>query len=119
MTQLEIPALSKAKLKLYVKLHQKKFRDSEGLFLAEGLRTVRELSENIPDEEMLVAILIREGEPDGKRFFHTYKGKVFSINERECSQLSGTSTPQGIFGVFRQLSQTETVAAAEIGRAHV
>ena len=116
MTQLEIPALSKAKLKLYVKLHQKKFRDSEGLFLAEGLRTVRELSENIPDEEMLVAILIREGEPDGKRFFHTYKGKVFSINERECSQLSGTSTPQGIFGVFRQLSQTETVAAASGGK---
>ena len=116
MTQLEIPALSKAKLKQYVKLHQKKFRDAEGLFLAEGLRTVRELSLNIPDEEMLVAILIREGEPDGKRFCGTHKGKVFSIHERECSQLSGTSTPQGIFGVFRQLSQTETLVPAGGGK---
>ena len=79
MTQLEIPALSKARLKHYVKLHQKKFRDSEGLFLAEGLRAVRELSQNIPDEEMLVALLIREGEPEGKRFLRTHQGKVFSI----------------------------------------
>ena len=112
MTQLEIPALSKARLKHYVKLHQKKFRDSEGLFLAEGLRTVRELSLNIPDEEMLVALLVREGESDGKRFFRTHKGKVFSIHEKECSQLSGTSTPQGIFGVFRQTNLAETLDPA-------
>ncbi|NMW17646.1 MAG: RNA methyltransferase [Chlorobiaceae bacterium] len=116
MTRLEIPALSKARLKYFVRLHQKKFRDSEGLFLAEGLRTVRELSLNIPDEEMLVAILIREGEPDGKPFVQTHKGKVFSINERECSQLSGTTTTQGIFGVFRQLSPAQAVAAADGGK---
>ena len=116
MTQLEIPALSKARLKHYVKLHQKKFRDTEGLFLAEGLRTVRELSQNIPDEEMLVALLISEGDPEGKRFLRTHKGKVFSISDRECSQLSGTTTPQGIFGVFRQLSRTETVAIAGGGK---
>ena len=115
MTLLEIPALSKARLKQYVKLHQKKFRESEELFLAEGLRTVSELCRNIPDEEMLVALLFREGEPEGKRFFRTHKGKVFFISDRESSQLSGTSTPQGIFGVFRQLSQTETTAAAGIG----
>ena len=65
MTLLEIPALSKARLKQYVKLHQKKFRESDGLFLAEGLRTVSELCRNIPDEEMLVALLFREGEPEG------------------------------------------------------
>jgi len=116
MTPLEIPALSKAKLKLYVKLHQKKFRDSEGLFLAEGLRTVMELCRNIPDEEMLVALLIREGEPEGKRFFQTHKRKVFSISDRESSQLSGTSTPQGIFGVFRQMSQSEPTAESGVGR---
>ena len=119
MTPFEIPALSKARLKHYVKLHQKKFRDSEGLFLAEGLRTVRELSLNIPDEEMLVALLFRDGEADGKdgkRFLRTHKGKVFSISDRECSQLSGTSTPQGIFGVFRQLSQTATAAESGGGK---
>ena len=99
MTQV---ALSKSRLRDFVKLHQKKFRDSKGLFLAEGLRTVRELCMNLPDEEMLVALLIREGEADVARFAQTYKGKVFSVTEKEGEQLAQTSTSQGIFGVFRQ-----------------
>ena len=107
MKPLEIPVLSKAKLKQYAKLHQKKFRDSEGLFLAEGLRTVRELCSNLPDEEMLIALLFREGESEGDFFSRRHEGKVFSISDRECSQLSGTSTPQGIYGVFRKQSQHE------------
>ena len=110
MTPLEIPALSKAKVKHYIKLHLKKFRDSEGLFLAEGLRTVRELCQNMLDEEMLVALLIREGETESDGFAKPYKGKLFSISDRESSQLSGTSTPQGIFGVFRQQCRTEHAA---------
>ncbi len=117
MTPFEIPALSKAKLKQYVKLHQKKFRDSDGLFLAEGLRTVRELCQNLPNEDMLVVLLFREGEPESERFFQTHKRKVFSISDRECSQLSDTSTPQGIFGVFRQQSRTEHAAEAVSGKS--
>jgi RNA methyltransferase, TrmH family len=102
MKPLEIQPLSKAKLKHYARLHQKKFRDQEGLFLAEGLRTVRELCLNLPDEETLVALLVREGEAEAARFAATHKGKLFSISEKDCSQLTETSTSQGIFGVFRQ-----------------
>ena len=116
MTSLDIPALSKAKVKHYVKLHQKKFRDSEGLFLAEGLRTVRELCQNMPDKEMLVALLIRECELESDGFAKLYKGKLFSISDRECSLLSGTSTPQGIFGVFRQHSRTAHAAETSCGK---
>jgi len=101
MRAMEVTALSKAKLRQYVRLHQKKFRDQEGLFLAEGLRTVRELCLNLPSEEMLVALLIREGEVESACFAAIHKGKLFSISEKECSQLTGTSTSQGIFGVFR------------------
>ncbi len=99
---MKLVALSKARLRDFVKLYQKKFRDSEGLFLAEGLRTVRELCQNLPDGEALVALLIREGETDVAHFAFPYAGKVFSVTEKECSQLAQTSTPQGIFGVFRQ-----------------
>ena len=99
---MKLVALSKSRLRDVVKLHQKKFRDSEGLFLAEGLRAVRELCLNLPDEKMLVALLIREGETDVARFAQTYKGKVYSVTEKECDQLAQTSTSQGIFGVFRQ-----------------
>ncbi len=113
MSSLEIPVLSKAKIKQYIKLHQKKFRDAESLFMAEGLRTVRELCQNLPDEEMLVALLFRVGETESDGFVAKYKEKLFSISDRECAQLSGTSTPQGIFGVFRQQRRTEH--AAETG----
>jgi len=104
MRPMEIAPLSKAKLRHYARLHQKKFRDQEGLFLAEGLRTVRELCLNLPVEEMLVALLIREGEAEAARFAAIHKGKLFSISEKECSQLTETSTSQGIFGVFRHCS---------------
>ncbi len=108
MRSMEITALSKAKLRLYARLHQKKFRDQEGLFLAEGLRTVRELCQNLNAEEMLVALLIREGEAESARFAAIHKGKLFSISEKECSQLTETSTSQGIFGVFRHCSSVVT-----------
>lgn len=107
--------LSKAKLQKYVKLHQKKFRDQERLFLAEGLRTVRELCLNLPGEERLVALLVREGEAEAVRFAQPWKGKLFSISEKECSELAETATSQGIFGVFRQQLQHEP--AAEAGSA--
>ncbi|MEI8185160.1 MAG: RNA methyltransferase [Chlorobiaceae bacterium] len=116
MKSFDMPPLSKAKLKQVVKLSQKKFRDSEGLFLAEGLRTVRELCQNLPDEKMLFALLVREGEPEGNRFAKTHNGKVYSISEKECSQLSGTSTTQGIFGVFHQQDHTESAAEAGCGK---
>ncbi len=108
-------ALSKAKLRKYARLHQKKFRDQEGLFLAEGLRTVRELCQNLPDEEMLVALLIREGEV--ACFAETHKEKLFSISEKECAQLAATATSQGIFGVFRQQRSADTAAEALLAKS--
>ena len=117
MTLLDRVALSKAKLRHFAKLHQKKFRDSEGLFLAEGLRTVREICMHLPDEEMLVALLVRDDETEATRFADAYKKKLFSITEKECAQLAGTSTPQGIFGVFRQQRQDKTEDGEKAGRS--
>ncbi len=102
MKQIAMAPLSKAKLRQFVRLNQKKFRESEGLFLAEGLRTVRELCLNMPDESLLVALLIREGEADAARFAQPFTGKIFSVTEKECLELAQTSSSQGVFGVFRQ-----------------
>ena len=98
----EMPPLSKAKFRHFVKLHQKKFRDQEGLFLAEGLRTVRELCMNLPNEEMLVALLVRESDAMAAGFAQSRKEKLFSLSDRECAELAQTSTSQGVFGVFRK-----------------
>ncbi|MEI7696128.1 MAG: RNA methyltransferase [Chlorobium sp.] len=114
---MNLPALSKAKLRQFVKLHQKKFRDSEGLFLAEGLRTVRELCQSLPEEKMLVALLIREGEVKKALFAQAYRGKLFSVTEKECDQLAGTTVSQGVFGVFRQQQSSWVGAVEKPGRS--
>lgn len=98
----DVPPVSKAKLKLYCKLHQKKHRDAEDLFLAEGLRTVSELLERLPDPDLLHALLFRLEEQIAETFHSRYPGKVFVLTEKECTRLSQTATPAGIFGVFRQ-----------------
>ena len=96
------PPVSKAKLKLYGKLHQKKHRDAEALFMAEGLRTVSELLERLPDPDLLHALLFRQEEQNAEAFHSRYPGKVFVLTEKECARLSQTATPAGIFGVFCQ-----------------
>ncbi len=117
MKPVAIKPLSKAKLQKYVRLHQKKFRDQEGLFLAEGLRTVRELCLNLPNEEMLVALLLRDGETESIHFAEIHKGKLFSISEKECSQLAETATSQGIFGVFRQQHPADPAAETLLAKS--
>lgn len=102
MSPSEKPPVSKVRLKLYGKLHQKKYRDTEGLFLAEGLRTVCELLERLPDADMLRALLFSEENPAAEDFLRAYPGKVFTLTEKECRQLSQTVTPSGVFGVFLQ-----------------
>lgn len=97
-----IPVLSKARLKRYLKLHQKKCRDTEGLFLAEGLRTVRELCMSMPSAELLEALLIREGSVHDLGFAGKWKERICSMTESDFSRLAGTSTSQGIIGVFRK-----------------
>ncbi len=100
----DVPPVSKAKLKLYGKLHQKKYRDGEALFLAEGFRTVSELLDALPEPGLLEALLFRQGEQAAEGFHGSYPGRVFTLTEKECVQLSQTATPSGIFGVFRQQS---------------
>jgi TrmH family RNA methyltransferase len=98
----DVPVVSRAKLKLYGKLNQKKFRDSEGLFLAEGLRTVSELLENLPFPDFLDALLFRQGEEAAEEFYGRYSGKLFTLTQKEVGLISQTATSSGIFGVFRQ-----------------
>ncbi|NTV92749.1 MAG: RNA methyltransferase [Chlorobiaceae bacterium] len=103
MTPSNLNPLSKAKLRRFAKLQEKKYRDQDGLFLAEGLRTVRELCQNIPDESMLLALLFREGELGELGGFPEIPAdKLYVMNSEQCSLLSTTAAPQGVIGIFRQ-----------------
>lgn len=99
-----ITPLSKQKRKLFARLHDKKYRDLDGLFLAEGDRAVKELLRALPDEHHLVALIVREpvdGIPDG---LQCHASKVFIAELADFKTLSDTEHSQGIIGVFRRPS---------------
>lgn len=102
-----LPTVGKSRLRRFTKLHQKKYRDAEGLFLAEGLRTVRELCVSMPSAQMLEALLVREGSGHDLGFAGKWMDRVFSLTESECSKLAGTSTSQGIIGIFRKQDESQ------------
>ncbi len=76
-----IEHVSKALLKRLRSLQQKKFRDEEGLFLAEGRKCVEELV---------------------KRFELVYLIDSQNATQTDIEQLSSLRTPQGVIGVFRK-----------------
>ena len=73
--------ISKAQLKTYRSLHQKKYRDELGLFLAEGSKCVDELR-----KAFTLEALITEEE----------------VGRTAIEQLSSLRTPQGVIAVFRK-----------------
>ncbi|HWR01803.1 MAG TPA: RNA methyltransferase [Chlorobaculum sp.] len=96
------PPLSKAMLSRLAKLGQKKYRDIEGLFLAEGLRTVSELLDRLPDPEMLQALVLEEGAVGRMSGLERFKGKVFVADADSIARLAQTTTPQGVCAAFRK-----------------
>ncbi|WP_282162974.1 TrmH family RNA methyltransferase [Ulvibacterium marinum] len=82
----------KSQIKLIKSLHQKKYRNLHGLFLVEGIKTVRELLDSglgvygifTTDDSVL------EGRHDSQ----------ILISESELKQMSSLKTPNTILGVF-------------------
>lgn len=74
--------VTKAQIKLVRSLQQKKYRDENDLFVAEGDKCVEEIRKAFP-----LVYLFREGE---------------NATRTEIEQMSSLRTPQGVIGVFRQ-----------------
>ncbi len=96
------PPLSKAMLGRLAKLARKKYRDSEGLFLAEGLRTVTELLDSLPDPEMLHALVLDEAAASQISGLKRFAGKVWLGGPEELKRLAQTTSPQGVVAAFRK-----------------
>lgn len=87
-------SISKAQVKFIRSLQQKKFRDQEGLFVAEGGKCVEELSRGFEP----VQIVLQQG----LSCSFPADVAVFSATPTEIEQMSSLRTPQGILGVFRK-----------------
>jgi hypothetical protein len=93
--------LSKAQLKRYARLREKKIRDAEHLFLAEGDRVVHQLLCTLPHPDMLVALLFNQSAPPHQPVT-LYRDKHFFLSPKEFANIADVEEPQSLMAVFKQ-----------------
>jgi RNA methyltransferase, TrmH family len=94
--------LLKSQVKYIQSLGQKKFRDAEGLFIAEGPKIVNELLQSGLVEPLYLFAL-----RDWINVFHGLSTslppkQLFEISELELGRISHLTTPNQILGVFKK-----------------
>jgi len=89
--------LSKSQIKLYKSLEQKKFRNENHLFIAEGTKTVKEFLDN----GWTIEALIATDEWANKNLKKSHKAFISSSYE-EIQKLSLQKTPQEVIAIVHQ-----------------
>jgi TrmH family RNA methyltransferase len=94
--------LTKKEIKDIQSLHQKKARDAEGRFIAEGPKIVGELLQTIPhkvDKVYAVDAWVQQHEP--------LKKLIHVVNESELQKIAHSTTPNQVLAVLQQWPQQE------------
>lgn len=94
--------LSKTHSKYIQSLHHKKFRDAEGLFIAEGSKVVPELIRSgkfICTEVFGLTEWLQPNEPALRKH---YKGLLHEVALHELEKISALSTPNQVLAVFKK-----------------
>lgn len=94
-----------AQVKAIRALHQKKYREAEGRFLAEGLRILAEAVDQGHAIETLVVLAEMRAHRVGARLVeHTlaHGGTVLEVSEPVLAKIARKDNPQGAVGVFEQ-----------------
>jgi TrmH family RNA methyltransferase len=83
-------------------LHQRKQREAQGLFLAEGVRVVEDLLASPVCTRLVLAASTLEDSPRGRALLDQASRKhvpLRRLEARELTELAGTDTPQGVIAV--------------------
>ena len=102
-----IDSVNNKTVKLIASLKMKKYRDKEGLFVAEGERNV---SDGAKKEAPLMVFV-----EDGYKGKTDFECEVYSVPRSVFEKMSDTKSPQGILGVFRK----KTGFAVEIEEGNI
>jgi RNA methyltransferase, TrmH family len=96
------------------KLHQKKYREEFGFFLAEGEHLILELEKAALKNKALEAceLFVTENYLQGKSRF-----KIHRISEKQMAQLSDTKSPQGVVALVPLLAVEPLTGVQEKQRA--
>lgn len=98
LTKKSVEPLSKAKQKWIRSLHQKKTRDQEGLFVAEGEKTVLEGITTLASHvEMIVTL-----DSFASQIPDQFRSCTFTVSPKELEQISELKTPNKCVAVFRR-----------------
>ncbi|WP_096202739.1 TrmH family RNA methyltransferase [Bacillus sp. FJAT-45350] len=98
-----IESVQNPKVKVWKKLHSKKGRDKEGLFIVEGLHLVEEVLKS----EVKLKELIVEESVEIPNEWQIDSKSVIQVTERVFKEISETETPQGYIAICHQLKSTE------------
>lgn len=85
--------LSKSQIKLISSLQQKKYRIKSGLFVAEGIKVVKELLQSTFELNSLFVVEGSENEFDG----HSYQ----VISDTDLKKVSSLKTPNDVMALFK------------------
>ncbi|MEO8584182.1 MAG: hypothetical protein ABI415_10315, partial [Flavitalea sp.] len=91
----------KSKVKYIQSLSQKKQRDDDGVFVAEGPKIINELlgSDLV---ELLELFALEEWTNSNSRITAIHLSKIEVIDEQMLSRLSFLSTPNLVIGIFKK-----------------
>lgn len=85
--------VGKSQIKLIKSLRQKKYRELNGLFIAEGRKCVSELLDS-----SIECVHLYSDDPDGIRDLNF---EISIVTTQQMKVMSGLKTPAGLLGVFR------------------
>ncbi len=97
--------LSKQDLKFIRSLHLKKFRDESMMYIAEGLKVVKEAILNQPQniEQIIVSSKITRQVEEAAFIPQT---KMIEVSPAEFERLSALKNPQGILAIIKKSKET-------------
>ena len=103
--------LVKSKVKYIQTLGQKKFRETEGLFIAEGPKIVRELL-TIPVSTVTEVFALKEWMEENPDI--SISGKVIEISPVELERISQLSTPNKVVALVKQFKYDPPIVKGRI-----
>jgi RNA methyltransferase, TrmH family len=94
--------ITKSQVKYIQSLGQKKFRDEESVFIAEGPKIMNELLTAIPDSLVVLYATTTWLEKNTSLQKHIAAANIVEVKDAELERLSLLSAPNQVLGVFKK-----------------
>ena len=105
--------LSKSGVKYIQSLYHKKFRDQEGVFVAEGVKMVKEFLQYAADLLHQLYALPEWVENNAMLLEHFPPEKIFEISNAELQRISSLTTPNQVLAIVQKKPQQPVIPSGK------